>query len=442
MYTSIPTERAPRALPGARSRSSRISGGRPHPEARTRVEAIVLRKDVILRVKPERPRVKRAHERGDIRAFSFESAKNFRRLLRNTSDMWKAMVTLTYPGDSLWWNADQLQARRCTRCPEIERAACRKHIVRPCKEHVRAFTAWLSRRKLAYVWMLEFQERGVPHFHFLIAGRVDKNELSRRWYEIVSSGDPRHLAAGTGVQGVKDPDHAGAYLGSYLTKLGQKTVPEGFEKVGRFWGASRCLKKELLVMEGSYDDLSPLVGQCAEINEDKRLDISISQLEQAKALRKKARDPAIFGRRREKIERAAGRCERRAESYAQPWDWKGYGFTLVNGADFFRERLRGAVLKDSGGWSRWQEWDGKAPARRPYVNPQERGQLMLDGTLAREYWPDRDCEVIEEREGRGKDGRVTVTQESVNVSSKFLEVLEGMESDAFKKTYGIRRKHV
>src|SRR4030043_1642297 len=66
-------------------------------------------------------------------------------------------------------------------------------------------------------------------------------ELADRWYRVVDSGDEKHLRAGTGIEAIKSKGHLYGYLSNYIKKLDQKTPPEGFEKVGRFWGASRVI---------------------------------------------------------------------------------------------------------------------------------------------------------------------------------------------------------
>jgi hypothetical protein len=62
--------------------------------------------------------------------------------------------------------------------------------------------------------------------------------LSAAWFEIVASGDLRHLRAGTQAQ-VADTD-CGRYFAYGVKSSGSKEyqnqVPENFENVGRFWG--------------------------------------------------------------------------------------------------------------------------------------------------------------------------------------------------------------
>lgn len=70
---------------------------------------------------------------------------------------------------------------------------------------------------------------------------VLKEEIAERWYKVVGSGDEKHLRAGTGVNAIRSKGQLYGYLSTYIKKLDQKTPPERFEDVGRFWGSSRNL---------------------------------------------------------------------------------------------------------------------------------------------------------------------------------------------------------
>lgn len=113
---------------------------------------------------------------------------------------------------------------------------------RRVKRDINVFCKWLEREFQAkYLWGLEFQVRGAPHINFLADQFIPKGLLSRRWYEIVGSGDLNHLSAGTRVEYTRSSEHAAAYIAACYSakKSVQKNVPEGFENVGRFWGCSR-----------------------------------------------------------------------------------------------------------------------------------------------------------------------------------------------------------
>lgn len=117
------------------------------------------------------------------------------------------------------------------------------------KEHLHKFLLWINKRGGLYEWVLEFQyERGLkgwgfaPHFHILTNIFIPKRELSRKWYEIVGSGDIKHLHSGTHVEGIRDVAKKSTYLvNKYLLKKEQKDVPADYKNVGRFWGYSLAL---------------------------------------------------------------------------------------------------------------------------------------------------------------------------------------------------------
>ncbi len=94
-----------------------------------------------------------------------------------------------------------------------------------------------------WMWGLEFQERGAAHINLLIDRFVPKDWLSRAWYEVVGSEDPKHLAAGTRIEFCEGTAEAAGYMAAAYSakKSKQKQVPAGFENVGRFWGSSRGL---------------------------------------------------------------------------------------------------------------------------------------------------------------------------------------------------------
>lgn len=106
------------------------------------------------------------------------------------------------------------------------------------KGHWRAFierlrrTGWLKTNSL--VWVMEFQERGAPHFHFVATAFLPKEWVAHNWAEI-TKGDHRSCSR---METIRCPDSAGAYLAKYLGKDEQKLTPEGFENVGRMWGVS------------------------------------------------------------------------------------------------------------------------------------------------------------------------------------------------------------
>jgi hypothetical protein len=116
-----------------------------------------------------------------------------------------------------------------------------------CKAHLRALGERWARRfgsRPLWVWKMEYQARGAPHFHVLAVAPdgfdggdawlwAVRSWLSDSWSEVVGSGDPWHRKVGTQVQ-VPYTDTA-KYL-TYALKGSQDVTPEGFDSPGRVWG--------------------------------------------------------------------------------------------------------------------------------------------------------------------------------------------------------------
>lgn len=159
--------------------------------------------------------------RGSVRGFTKASRHRMLQFLQ-TIDREKCgmplFVTLTYPGE---WPGNPKQWKR-----DLE--------------------VWLARLKRAHpaawaVWRLEPQRRGAPHYHLLVFGlaMLAKEWLSRTWFEVVGSGDERHLRAGTQVQRVKSWRSVIGYAAKYLAK-DVSELPMAWQRgVGRWWGIHR-----------------------------------------------------------------------------------------------------------------------------------------------------------------------------------------------------------
>jgi hypothetical protein len=169
--------------------------------------------------------------RGIIRGFSRKSRNRLMRAVNKIrTDAGDChLVTLTYPDlypeDPVRWKRD-LQAFQ-------------KRLAR----------AW---GESGVIWRLEVVDRKsgenvgrlAPHFHLLIWGLKGgwpfKGWLSRAWYEIVDSGDERHLRAGTNCERVKGRKKMVGYVSKVLGRvaageLAKRTQAMG-AGVGRWWG--------------------------------------------------------------------------------------------------------------------------------------------------------------------------------------------------------------
>lgn len=167
-------------------------------------------------------------KRGKVSEFS---AASRRRMLYLVGKIDRAklpiMVTLTYPAE---WPVKSSDWKR----------------------HLKNWWHRLKRKVpgVGAIWKLEPQKRGAPHYHLLIWGLegVPLGELiawvSRSWYQVVGSGDERHLWAGTRVEPIRSRQGVLRYATKYLGKINEAGA-EGWDEPGRFWGGQGSGKYSL-----------------------------------------------------------------------------------------------------------------------------------------------------------------------------------------------------
>lgn len=158
--------------------------------------------------------------RGKVNGLSPRASRRLRWCIENTPELiarGALFICLTYPAD---WPKDG----------------------RAVKRHLDTFGKRCRRISAFFAWALEYQSRGAPHFHLLArfpdgwdVGKV-RGWVALNWFEVVGSGDEKHLHAGTSAECVNNAECAGWYISHYLGKEYQKTVPEGVTLPGRMWG--------------------------------------------------------------------------------------------------------------------------------------------------------------------------------------------------------------
>lgn len=176
-----------------------------------------------------RPEEVTRRPRGDRKAgtrLSYRSLLHLVHKLRNCSVMFRSLLTLTYPED--FPNDGRLVKKQLDR-------------------FLKAFRRRYGKRP--YAWFLEFQDRGAPHFHMLtdIDGwEIDRDWLGRTWSRIVDGGGKCYRVHAHVKQWevMRKKDGAVRYVAKYAKKQKQKIVPEGYDKVGLFWGTSHDVKAE------------------------------------------------------------------------------------------------------------------------------------------------------------------------------------------------------
>jgi hypothetical protein len=151
------------------------------------------------------------HRRG-LASFSPNSRRRLmRQLAKVRRDNVPLFATLTYPGV---WPEDPGEWKR----------------------HLDNFIKRLGRQfpNVSGVWKMEPQKRGAPHFHLFVWGCEYAHLISwvsRAWFEVVGSGDPRHIQAGTRVEKIRSVQGAFSYASKYFTK-----IVAAWGNVGRWWG--------------------------------------------------------------------------------------------------------------------------------------------------------------------------------------------------------------
>lgn len=166
--------------------------------------------------------VEESKKRGVIVDFTAGSARRLRDLLMSLRiESWEGshFVTLTYPAEF----------------PEPD-----DHAI--YKGHLDAISKRIARKwpALSSIWRLEFQSRGAAHYHLLTFGLPAdfltkfRCWLSRAWFEVVGSGDQKHLRAGVSVEKVEgDFKKTAFYIAAYASKK-EQVRPGNF--TGRYWG--------------------------------------------------------------------------------------------------------------------------------------------------------------------------------------------------------------
>lgn len=158
-----------------------------------------------------------------IKEFSLKSQRNCKFMFDAASRDMTTAICLTYP----------LEMRETLDGRQI-------------KKNFKAFILAYLRRfgiRGRYIWVLEFQKNGNPHFHLLTDCKADiklqREFIAARWFKIVDSKLEKHLKAGTSCEAVRSQAGVSSYMASYLKKADQKQVPDNFHNVGRFWGGSK-----------------------------------------------------------------------------------------------------------------------------------------------------------------------------------------------------------
>lgn len=170
--------------------------------------------------------------RGQIKAFSHGSRRRLEFAAANVAGRFRTLLTLTYHANVENWEDDGERNRR---------------IAERTKRDLNRFLTCMRKALGDYLWVQEFQARGVVHYHVLCTGEPSAERVSVAWCRATGELDDaaalRHAAK---TEQIGHERSARGYLGRYLGKARQKVLPPGIEGIGRWWGRSRGLKFLLL----------------------------------------------------------------------------------------------------------------------------------------------------------------------------------------------------
>lgn len=169
--------------------------------------------------------------RGKIRAFSFESVKRLRWVFANACASFRSLVTLTYHAASETWD----DANR------------NLVVVKRSKADLNRFLTAMRPQLGAYLWVQEFQRRGVVHYHLLGERELFEPEVRLVWCRTIGAlDDAAAWLYAAKVDVIRSEEAVRKYLAHYLGKGRQKRLPMGIDGACRWWGASRSVRLQVL----------------------------------------------------------------------------------------------------------------------------------------------------------------------------------------------------
>lgn len=198
--------------------------------------------------------VRYLHKRGKILMVTRRSMNKLALLVKSTEVRFLSVMTLTYGAN---YPLDGKMVKRHL-----------NHFLITAKRHYGDFE---------YVWIIEFQERGAPHFHICTTLKPPVFDELWRFAQIWAGISVPFIGFYSGLnldrgrlfnsglinthnasinvhshpkswEALRKSDGFGRYMAKYANKLRQKEVPEIYSNIGRFWGASRGVK----LPEGTY----------------------------------------------------------------------------------------------------------------------------------------------------------------------------------------------
>jgi len=119
--------------------------------------------------------------------------------------------------------------------------------------------------RTSIIWKIEPQKRGAPHYHLMLFGDLKPDLDAERvwwannWYEVVESGDKKHLLAGTSLEIVRQWQGVVSYASKkYMGKV--VVGSEGdWKHAGRYWGVRRRDLLPIVILEHDLPEAQAVV---------------------------------------------------------------------------------------------------------------------------------------------------------------------------------------
>ena len=180
--------------------------------------------------------------RREIMELTKESLSRLAFIIANTNIQFQSIITLTY-GETFPRDGQKVKA-------DLHRFLVK--FGRAFGEH-------------SYVWFVEFQRRGAPHFHILTSlpgpNRLELVKFAQIWVsacETCSREEREKMflvhSHRSAWERIREQNGATRYALKYCLKQRQKVVPKDYRNVGRFWGTSRDVKPDLIKRVTITDD--------------------------------------------------------------------------------------------------------------------------------------------------------------------------------------------
>lgn len=170
--------------------------------------------------------------RGAISGLSKMSARRLEFIAANVATALTTILTLTYRENAGEGESDEQRNYRVAKRSKLD---------------LNRFLTCVRLEVGGYLWVQEFQQRGVVHYHVLCEKPITEQRARIVWCRATGAlGDEAALRYAVKVEAISNPVGARSYVGRYMGKERQKSLPPGVSGAGRWWGNSRGLQLDLV----------------------------------------------------------------------------------------------------------------------------------------------------------------------------------------------------